>query len=262
MKFNYKWPIVSNTTAQQAILNKQTNQEVSTSTQTLGIGITTVIFYFITIFYIYSSGAINKQKIPLNNVMNETISAFKNRSIFYLNTFSGSCQNTEKIGTTVLLVIFLALLQGLFSSQNISGSDMKRATIVAFNYVIVLCWLLFLYIFPDKNTSTQHLILAIFVLVSLIINCFLIANLYNDYFDEKTIEPLVAISYTMVSFAGIAGGFMLLNAYFNNSLKYLNTHTAVAYTEMSCLILFGIFMIIFIQFPPLPTNQLSCVMIP
>ena len=121
MKFSYKWPTVSQTNLanpqaniqtniqtnvqanqaflNQVFLNKQTNQEVPATDQTLGLGITTVIFYF------------------------------------------------------MMFIVFLALLQGLFASQNIYNSDPKRALVIAFNYVIVLCFLLFNFIFPSWKDS-------------------------------------------------------------------------------------------------------------
>lgn len=282
LKFHYKWPTASTKSAQHAILtNQKTGQEALPSNETLGIGIATIIFYFMTFLYIYGSGAINN-----NNVLSDsetTIDSLKkignalwdsvkigfsrkafdenSNSIFNLNTLSSSFKGSERIGTTVCLVIFLALLQGVFAYQNIYGTDLKKSTIVAFNYFVVLCWLLFLYIFPSRKkggTSMTHLFLAICVLVCIIINCFLISNLYLDYFDSKSLEPLSGIGYTLVAVILFSGMTMITNGYFHTHL----THELVAYSEMACLVLFGIFLIIFIQFPPLPTAQLSCSMIP
>jgi hypothetical protein len=264
--YSYKWPTIKQgSNVQQALLNKQTQQEVETSPQTLGIGITTVIFYFLTFIYIYGSGAINNNNITsFESFKNKVITSIKDLTIFNLNTLSSSFEKSERIGTTMCLIVFLALLQSLFSYQNIYSNDMKRAPIVAFNYVIILCWLLFLYIFPSNKdskgtkTSIGHLLLAICVLISVIINCFLVANLYSDYFSQSDIEPLTGIGYALVLVALVSGIGMMFNGKYNTTF----THSFVAYTEMGCLVLFGIFLIIFIQFPPLPSDQLSCVLIP
>lgn len=277
MKFSYKWPSISSNTPQQAIFtNKKTNKEVHTSNETLSIGIATALFYFFTIIYIYVSGAINNNSIPFSinspkefissmmGVKEAVVKSIKDLSIFNLNTLSSSFKGSERIGTTVCLMIFLALLQTLFSYQNIYSNDIKRAPVIAFNYVIILCWFLFLYIFPSKmigkqeKSSKAHLFLAICALVSIIINCFLLANLYSEYFDEKTIEPLSGIGYALVAFLLFSGITMICNVHIGGHLA----HEAVAYSEMICLILFGIFLILFTQFPPLPSDQLSCVMIP
>jgi len=286
LKFHYKWPTTSSrSSAQNAILtNQKTGQEVHPSNETLGIGITTVIFYFMALIYIYGSGAIVDNEVlkgsetfveslkKIGNALYDSIKmgfssrAFEknSKSFWNLNTLSSSLKNSERIGTTICLVVFLALLQGVFAYQNIYSTDFKKSTIVGFNYFIVLCWLLFLYIFPTKKqgdketTSKSHLFLAICVIVCIIINCFLISNLYLDFFDSKSLEPLAGIGYSLVACAILSAMTMLISIPYHNSL----THKLIAYSEMACLVLFGIFLIIFIQFPPLPTDQLVCTMIP
>jgi hypothetical protein len=270
MKIPYKWPNISQTSGQQTLfMNKKTKQEVSTNDQTLGIGIATIIFYFLMIFYIYISGAINQNGIKTFSDFLDKIKDFRPSK---LNTLSSSFEFSEKIGTTICLIVFLALLQGIFSFQNIYSNDFKRAPIIAFNYVIILCWLLFMFIFPSKivnstiKTSSIHFFLAFCVLTAIIINCFLVSNLYSEYFELKDLEPLNGIGYALVGLVLFAGITMIFNTLsdidkFNWILKY--THSGVAYAELCCLILFGVFMVIFIQLPPLPSDQqLSCVMVP
>lgn len=256
MKISYKWPIVANaqSNAQHSIFtNKQNNEQVSSSSQTLNIGIATIIFYILTFAYIYITAINNQKKSP----------DLKFKPMFGLNTLSTSFEYSEKVGTTILLMIFLALIQGLFSSQNIYSDDLKRAPIIAFNYVIVLCWLLFMFVFPHKSgdkekVSLTHFFLAFCVLGSLIINCFLIVNSYSEYYNENDLTPLIGINYSLVAVALIAGLTMICNGFIGKKM----TGFGVAISEMICLILFCVFMILFIQFPPLPTNQLACVMIP
>jgi len=285
LKFKYKWPTATKSSVQQTILtNQKTGQEVHPSDQTLSIGVATVLFYFMTLVYIYGSGAIVDNEVligsksfldKLKKIISACFTSIKqgfstkafmknSGSIWNLNTLSSSLKNSERIGTTVCLVVFLALIQGVFAFQNIYSTDFKKSTIVGFNYFLVLCWLLFLYIFPFKKVggesklSKSHLFLAVCVITSIIINCFLIANLYSDYFDSKSLEPLSGIGYALVGCAVACVLSMLISIPFNNHL----THELIAYSEMSCLVLFGIFLIVFIQFPPLPTDQLVCTMVP
>lgn len=280
MKISYKWPTVSKSNgAQQAILtNRKTEEKVSTSEQTLGIGIAAVVFYYMSLVYIYGSSIVKINEIDgMKSFWTFIKSCIKDGSIFHLNTLSSSLQNAERIGTTVCLVLFLALLQGLFSYQNVYSDDPKRAPIIAFNYLIVLCWFLFLYIFPYKQvangikkTSKSHLFLAFCVLASIIINCFLLGNLYGEYYEENDVKSLTDIGYALVALAVFSGLTMLVNidsiSNYGKKLGFTRlgffSHEAVAYSEMCCLILYGIFMILFIQFPPLPSAQLSCVMVP
>ena len=236
------------------LTNKITNTEVSTSDQTVAIGSATIIFYFLTLAYIYGSALYKNSNGKLE-----------------LYTMSKSFEYSEKIGTTIGVVVFMALLQTLFSYQNIYSNDPKRSTIIAFNYLIILCWLLFMFIFPSTKVSVmndgknvfkevaspQHSFLAFCVLASLIINCFLIVNLYNDYFDEKALESLMGIGYAIVAASILAIITMIVNAKNKG-----DAHLFVAFAELSCLILFGIYLIFFIQYPPVPSNQLSCVLLP
>lgn len=281
-KMNYKWPSVSSESrdikerVQQAIsiVNKKTNQMVSTTPETIGIGSACIVFYFLTLLYIYGSAVIIKSKILKKN---KSIFAFfkefkmlKGKEKPTLNTLSTSFEYSERIGTTVCLIIFLALLQGLFSSQNIYSTDPRRASIIAFNYIIVMCWLLFLYIFPSvkvekvAHISHIHFLLACCVLGSLIINCFLVIDLYSDYFDDKSIEPLKVASYVIVGAAVIAAISMGINFKVWTSFPSLGSWTsfAVAACELICLIFFGIFLILFIQYPPVPDEKLSCILVP
>ena len=134
-----------------------------------------------------------------------------------------------------------------------------------------MCWLLFLFIFPYTKvtvgtkeqllTSKTHSFLAFCVLAALIINCFLIVNLYDEFFDQDALAPLSGIGYAIVAAAGFAVVVMIINNFSSDSaFKY--THSMVALCEMACLVLFGVFMIMFTQYPPIPSDQLSCVMIP
>ena len=284
MKVNYKWPIiqnqnnqinqqilVNNQINQQILVNKKSGQEVLVSNQSIEIGTATIVFYFLNFFYIYGSALFNEfiSKKKVSSFFTE----FKKNpgGFFKLNTLSTSFEESNKVGTTIVIIIFMALLQGLFSSQNIYSTDPKCSSIIAFNYLIVLCWLLLMFIFPYKSvgnikqTSWSHAFVAFCILLSLIINCFLIVNLYSEYFDDMSIKPLIQIGYAIVGASIFSILSMVANAASDiTSLDFLfsKTHLLVALSELLCIILYGVFLILFIKFPPIPNASLSCILVP
>jgi len=249
MKFIYKWPLSSQSSGQSPgqsniLVNTQNNQSQQPTTQTQIIGSFTGIAYLGMLMYIYYSAMKNKS----------------NKSTFYLNTLSTSFQYSEKIGTTIGIFIFLALLQGLFSSQGIYNTNPKCAAIIAFNYVFVLCLLLFMFIFPEGNGEIGHGVIALFVLCSLIINCFLLLNIYSDYYNDDSLLPLSIIVYMMVGSAILTvlcfTGYTIISW---KMKKYVNEmHLGVACSELICLLLYSAFIFVYMQFPAVPQVQLNC----
>lgn len=251
----YKWPILNLQQLQpQQAISKTTGKDILPTQETINIGITTIFFYFFMLFYIYIT-ALGKPSELFNKL----------GSFYNINTLSTSLEKSEKNGTIIFIMLFLALLQGLFSSQGIYSNDPKRAPIIAFNYVIFLCWLLFLFIFPYKKigntqkTSIPHIFLAICVLLSLIINSFLISNVYSDYYEETSIMSLYGITYLLIGLSIAAIIIIFLGGITHFNPIYISL--GVAYAELACLITFGIFLCVFIQFPALPNNKLDCVMV-
>ena len=120
MKFNYKWPSISTQQpgAQQIILtNKQTKQEASPTQETLAVGIVCVVVYFFTLLYIYGSALVNEfiKKKGIKTVsgffsefMNSPLTFFKGKydTVFPLNTLSSSFEDSERVGTIVLVMVF------------------------------------------------------------------------------------------------------------------------------------------------------------
>jgi hypothetical protein len=242
----YKWPKADNQQLKQQlkqqILNKKTEEDVDVKVESLGTGIASVIMYFCSIFFIY-------------------ISAIKNDSWkFKLNTLSYSLEKSNKSIVILLLMIFLALLQIFFSFQNIDVKNPKRAPVVAFNFVIITCILLLTVIFSNekKKVVISHFMIAFCTIIALIINCFLISLTYEDYFFKKDIEPLNIISYIIFGVASIAGLLMLWGIKNGGFTIFLSK--GIAFFELVCLILFGIFIILLVQYPPLPNDELSCVL--
>lgn len=241
-KFNYKWPILNkqqnslSPVQNISLITKDTNKVISTNDKVLAVGIPTLFFYYIMMGYIYITGMGEKWK---------------------LNTLSDSIQNCEKKGSTTLIIIFMALFLSLFAYQNLYGTDSKKAIIIAFNYIFTGCLILFMF-FPPKENGKKlkfHGVLAFLVLLSYITNSFLIVNVYKDYYKDEEVLPLVIIGYIIAICSVIAMLIMLYHA-FGGSDKL------VAIIEFICIAIFGAYLAIFIQFPPIPNVDLSCVMIP
>jgi hypothetical protein len=273
MEFNYKWPTTNKQGDKQQILlvDKRSQQELSTSDKTLGIGISAVIFYFFTLLYVYVTAVMGQARANKSTADITYYGLFKNlgfNSILNLNTLSTSFQYSEKIGTSICILVCLALLQGIFAFQNIYATDVNGGTIIAFNYIIIMCWLLFLFVFPrnEKGLSHSHLAVAFCMLASLIINCFLVVMLYREYFDDNSIKPLSDISYILVGFLLanilVMGLSMIKESSYPIIGQLHKLGRLVPWTELVSLILFGVFLILFIQFPPLPNAHLSCTMVP
>jgi len=264
----YKWPIeqsskYGNKYIQQGLINKATGQEIDNSEKATIVGSVTVVVYFLTISYIYISALFMQNNLTGSNLtISNLISAIKSNKFFTFNTLSTSIEFSGKVGTTIFLIVFFALIQSLYFYQNIYTTDDKRATIIAFNYIMILCWLLLMFIFSSKTvpggkkiSSKLHFSLAFCIIFGICLNAFLLDDIYSVYFDTQLLK---SIGYSMVCLAILSFFAMILN--FNLTRFEYFTHLAVAITEMTCLILFGVFLIIFITYPPIPDANLECVM--
>jgi hypothetical protein len=234
---HYKWEVVSGQSGRnpsQALYTNKKNEQVETSEQSVSIGIATSVVYALMLAYIYGTAL---------------------RKSIRFNTFSLSFEKCEKVGTTVLLIIFLALLQGLFASQGMyTKTDMKKTLIIAFNYVIIMCWLLFMFVFPmyGGKVSLFHSFIAFFVIFCVIINCWLTYTLYDEYFVKKDLEPMFYSNVVMTVLAVIAGIFMITHYFYRSSIKF------VAIFELLTLLSYISFNTVFMNLPPIPDATLSC----
>ena len=178
-----KWQVVDKNTIDSTVENtidsnvqsaffyhKESKNTIETVKSTKNLGISTGIIYLLMYVYIYVSAYTN---MKTNGV-----------ELSYVTTTSESYQHCEKKLTIVFLIVFLALLQALFNKQNFY-KDSRSISVVAINYVIIMCWLLFFYIVPSnfdqitkqKNSNVYHFVLAFIVLVSVMYNSFTISNL-------------------------------------------------------------------------------------
>ncbi len=208
------------------------NRVIENSQDSTIIGYVSCVFYILLIAYIYISG--------MNRLQ--------------LNTFSTSFQNCEKIGSTIFLFIFLGLLQGLFAAQGFYKKDIINIIILVLNYIIILCWVLFMFVFPytkDGNISKTHSLIAAFVILIMTINCWLTYDRYSQYY--KDLDNLFSINVVLTLLAGLAGFFMITHGIFKTSIKY------VAFFELITLLIFVLFLVFFTQLPVIPSEELKCV---
>lgn len=236
----YKWPVdkpsVGNK-SQGAMYVSKKNEEIETSQQSLSIGISSCVIYLLMLSYIY-------------------ITAIRKKYDF--NTFSVSFENCERVGTTILIIVFLAVLQGLFASQGMySRTDTKKAIIITFNYIIIMCWILLMFVFPKYNDkiSVLHSFITFFVIFCVIVNCWLTYTLYNEYFNLEDTNAMLYANIIMTVLAIIAGIFMFTHGMFSTSIKY------VAFFEFITLFSYVIFNTVFMLMPPIPNVDLVCKMV-
>ncbi len=274
MTISYKWPIVENQDEdpnftlvnQYSLVNKETNKVVKNSKQTLDVGISTVVMCSLAFSVIYGTGWYNQRELAKINSQNSI-----------LNTLSNSIQYANKNLTIIFLIIFLGLLQGLFSCQNIYSDDPQKAVINVLNYIIIICWLLFMFIWPASPNSTStpgnisemkisklHIALAIIVLASIIANCFLIRSLYLQFYKQEDLKILESVCWSLVVCSVVAGLSMFANTVvstYGSIFLQRITHGCIAFSELGCIIIFIVFIGIFMNLPALPNQtQLSCVM--
>jgi len=246
-----KWPIVSRPKIQNAFFRHvdEDNLKISpieTSNETIAIGCSTAVVYLLLYLYIYYTAYIvmRDEKISRN----------------LITTASESFQYCEKIGTTVLIILFLGLLQGLFSKQNFYKNDNRRISIIAVNYVIVMCWILFFFIWPDKNKeyNKPHFILAFIVLILVIYNAVVITDIYTDCYNRDDLNDIYIICYIIIGafcFCILSVIIHFVCIHFKITGILSATSSFVALCEICCLFLFGIFLIFFSILPPLLNRQ-------
>jgi hypothetical protein len=280
MKVSYKWPITSNAlpSEQQALfVSKTNNNQVSTSANPVGIA--TVVCYFITLLYIYGSSWAKMHKDIFPNVFKRFIKEGEQiTEPIYIHTLSDSFQHCEKRVTTILVLLLLALLTGLYTSQNLSDTNSPmRNAVIAMNYLIFLTWFLFFFIWPAEKA---HMPIAFITLMAVILNASFVMILYEEYFSGDVINSVRDITYVIIAFALFAMLVMAISSFINEGFgnivqKFKGTNFGekfakfklgtqfIAICEILCLISFGIFMVYIIQLPPLPpVGSLSCSMAP
>ena len=246
MVIDLKWPSkVSN--RQFRAVEKGTNQLLTVKKESQISGIFAIIFFILTFLYIYISGAANSKE-----------------DYMYLQTLSHSFQNSEKTGPIILLLIFLATLQIFLSYQGFSftGTSLELVTLII-NYMIAICFLLFLFIYPLNRmggVSIFHYIIAFFTIFFMTTSCVIIYLTYLEYYTEESLKPLLSIVSVIISMSIIT--IMTFIVSFSSYLNKKFGLFVIASAEIISIIMYVVFLCIIVNYPPIPKASLECTMVP
>lgn len=220
----------------QQQFNTNVHQNVDPNPDSAIIGIVNFLVYIGLFMYIYGS-AFYKRKLSLHVTKRKGF------------TLSEGFQYSEKIGTTVFLILSLGIIQCLYYYQKIYDNDYQRGLIIALNYINALIWLLFFYVVPEFKYS--HGILAIFVLVINIYTSVTIYNLYKEFYYEKDIQSLEISNYIIIATFSIMMFLFIIRLFVNSPIL----GTLIAISEIISLLSFAIFILCFSLMPPLVSKD-------
>jgi hypothetical protein len=213
-----------------------------------GLGISTAVILFISILYMYGTSKY-QNKIRFN---------IKNGSPTY--TFSEAVENTEKIGATVIIITFLALLQSLFTAQNFNTKDFKRLSLVVVNYLVVLGLLLLFFVVPKKRLG--HGLVSLILIINIVYTAGLVDSLYHQYYTDESLKNLDLVSYAIyIIFAILLTVFFTfaITNYFNMNWLYVPVHHLIGSFELMLLFAYGVFIVYFGFLPPIRSDdELVC----
>ena len=243
----YKYPILLENKYKQInqALPRINNENFEYATlEAQYLSMTTSIVIIITLMYIYWT---SRKYLTFN---------IKKNSNTY--TFSEALEKSEKIGTISLMILFLALLQTLFTVQNFNGTDMERSSIVGVNYLIILGMLLLFYIGPNKHIG--HGIIAIILTTVIVYSTSMINVLYHKYYKSEYLLNINILSNIILYvYAGLSIVFIIFAGSRFSGYFYVSVHHILGISEFLLLFLYAIFIACMGQLPRiLSDTDLSC----
>ncbi len=133
-----KYPVVVEDTpgVQQLLVRKNNSDLEQPTNESQIIAIMSSVALVLSVLYMYYTSR-SKLQFKLTNGSNSY-------------TFSEAAEHSEKIGSIIFIIFFLALLQCLFTIQNFNRYNFERASLVAVNYIVVLGLVLLFYIRSNK----------------------------------------------------------------------------------------------------------------
>jgi hypothetical protein len=241
-----KYPAVYNPTQAQQELKRINNDSLEYPTiESQIVSILASLTLLATIFYMYIT---SRKKLKFHITKN---------SATY--TFSEAVENSEKIGSVILIILFLAFLQSLFTIQNFNRNNFERASLVVVNYIVVLGILLLFYIGPSKYVG--HGFIALVLTTTILYTSAMINILYHRFYTDDSLYELNTITYTIVAFfilLVLVFGVFAVTRFSGN--YYIIVHHILSISELGFLFLYSIFIIYFGQMPKLMADsELSCI---
>lgn len=223
---------------------------------TQGLGIGTTISYFLFFFYIYGS-ALYKDKI---SILNPTTK--KNFTV------SETFENTERIGSTIFLLLlgslyFTLLVEQGFATRNSSNLEIS---VVFTNFVFIAVMLLLFLVGPTGSMVKMggHALLTIVIMVFCVYNSYMIPIIYKEIYSSELLDNMEYMSYTMIALMfSIIIIYSILTAirYYkpNYTKTILTLITTISVIEIIFLSIFGSIFAIFGQLPALVHQDKMCI---
>jgi hypothetical protein len=251
MKLSLKYPVANANpyNAEEQIFNstKSTQQVENTKTATI-LGSLTFLAYLSVFVSVYGSSRWNGDISFIPQIINKSVKGF---------TMSEAFEHCHKESSTIFIILFLALLQALYTEQNFSYEDPKRIAVIAMNYLVLIGWLSLYFVLRDQKS---HYFVAILVLICTLVNTLMVTELYNENYDKSELDMINYPCYILIAiYLTLCLIFILSGIYYfsyksTTQISRLITGT-IGIFEITSIILFGIFIVIFSQLPPLPNNQ-------
>lgn len=234
----------------RALINKKSSELVQVKVNSKYLGISTVIMYLITFIYIYASATYSGHLKWTNITLKRSF------------TLSEGLQYSEKIGTTILIITTLAMLQGYFASLNFysvkdPGILSKCISVEVVTYLALMSWLLLFFVSRD-NTYAHGLVAFVFS-STILFYAVMLRSIYNDvYVDEpgsKDLYNLDIVSYLVIASYCIILFFFILNVLIKGHTKFrLVKDYFIGTFEIVCIICYLIFFGMLTFLPPLPED--------
>ncbi len=173
-------------------------------------------------------------------------------------TFSEALEHSEKIGSIILIVLFLAFLQTLYTIQNFNGTDLERSSIIAVNYVVILGLLLLFYISPDRHIG--HGTIAAILSTVIVYSTSMTNVLYHKYYKSEDLWNIDVLSKIILAFYCFLVFIFVIFIFSRFSgLFYVSVHHILGFSELSLLLLYAIFIAFIGQLPKiLSDTDLVC----
>lgn len=217
-------------------------QQLSTSTQETYvqgikpnvIGIVSTIVYLLIFMYAYATAA-KTGKITLN---------LKDH---YGITLSEAMEHSERIGTTILIVIYSGLHIGLMIEKGfLFGNNPGKISIVATNFALLLGMLLLFLIPVSKKNKVQagiHFLVAGFIIIFIVYSSFMITELYRSELEENEFtESMLGLSLVSLISAILIIGIIVCKFLFGGNYRklYEILFTIVGILEIILILAFGV----------------------
>lgn len=236
----------------------------------MALGVSSAFIFAVAFIYMYgwSYNFLGKNK------------ALRDEEIcFPIISMSSAFQHTEKIFPTIMVIIFLLLMQFYYNQQHIfefgNENDAIRILCVVSTYFLVIAWFMLFYVL--YNQKEFHAAVAFVVLLFTTMMCYTMYKLYDRDYQEKGLEGIKACAYMSITVSCLLIAVSCVKFYRERNVKVspltkppsaklppskftLGIDYAFNILEVINIVVFFIFLVICSTLPPLVKQQdITCV---